>query len=99
MTWTLIFQIALLLASIGAGGGVFTAFLGRSKVHAETAAVLTGISSKQIEQLQADLDKMQNKQHTLERALYAHQRWDLMMLRKLESFGAEDIPAPPDLWI
>jgi hypothetical protein len=99
MTWTVIFQVAVLLASLGAGGGVFTAFLGRSKVHAETTAVLTGISAKQIEQLQSDLEKTQNKQHSLERALYAHQRWDIMVLKKLESVGVTDIPDPPDIWV
>lgn len=99
MTWAVVFQAAILIASLGAGGGVFTAFLSRSKVHAETTAVLTGISAKQIEQLQADLEKTQNKQHILERALYAHQRWDIMVLKKLETFGATDIPDPPDLWI
>jgi hypothetical protein len=99
MTWTVIFQVAVLLASLGAGGGVFTAFLGRSKVHAETTAVLTGISAKQIEQLQSDLEKMAEKQHLLERALYSHQRWDLLVLKKLESYGATDIPDPPDIWV
>ncbi len=98
MSWTVIFQIAVLIASLGAGGGVITAFVGRSKVHAEATAVLTGISSNQIKQLQAELEKMQSKQRILERALYAHQRWDINVLRRLETMGVTDIGDPPDLW-
>lgn len=99
MNWTVIFQVAVLLASVGAGGGIFSAILGRSKVHAEATAVLTGISTKQIEKLQADLEKTQLKQHKLERAFYAHQRWDVMVIRKLESLGETTIEDPPELWV
>lgn len=97
MDWTIIFQVAVLLASVGAGGGIFKAVFDRSKVHADATAVLTGISTNQITKLQVDLEKLQERQHKLDRAMYSHQRWDLMVLRKLESFGVTDVSDPPDL--
>lgn len=97
MNWSVVFQIAVLLASLGAGGGIFAGIFQRSKVHAEATAVLTGISTRQIEKLQSDLEKTQAKQHKLERAFFVHQRWDLMVLRKLESFGVDDVGDPPDM--
>ncbi|SRR6266536_135886 len=99
MEWTVIFQIAVLLASVGAGGGIFKAVFDRSKVHAESTAILTGISTKQMEKLQSDLEKLQARQHRLDRAMFAHQKWDLLVLRRLESYGAVDVPDPPDLWL
>lgn len=99
MNWNVIFQVAVLLASVGAGGGIFTAFLGRSKVHAEATAVLTGISSNQIKDLQKDLERMQTQQHRLQKALFAHQAWDLNMMRRLDALGITDMPTPPDIFL
>lgn len=99
MNWSIVFQVAVLLASLGAASGIGTAVFQRSKVHAESTAILTGISTRQIEKLQADLEKLQARQHKLDRAMFAHQNWDLAVLRKLESFGEVNIPDPPDLWL
>jgi NADP-dependent 3-hydroxy acid dehydrogenase YdfG len=99
MSWSIIFQVAVLLASLGAASGIGSAVFQRSKVHAESTAILTGISTRQIEKLQADLEKLQSQQHKLQRALLAHQRWDTMVLRKLESVGVMDITDPPDIFL
>ncbi len=98
MSWTIVLQIAVILTTLLAGGGGLSAYLGRSKVHAEATAVLTGISTRQIEGLQADLERVQTRQHTLERAMISHQRWDVMVIRKLEQLGDTTIGDPPDLW-
>lgn len=104
--WQAISQAVALILSMGAGGGLFKVIVSRSKVQAGAVAIIAETSARQIGQLQKDIDKLRedsettkSRLHQTERAMYAHQRWDVMVIRKLESLGETNIGDPPDLWV
>jgi len=40
-----------------------------------------------------------NRMRLLERAMWEHRKWDVMVIKLLQAKGVDDIDPPPDLWL
>ena len=99
MNWAIVFQVA---AMLGAGGAVASgarAVVDRKRIKVDNAEVLTGVSIKQVNEMQTGYDALKERMRQYETALWEHQKWDRLVVRQLDKLGAEDVPNPPELWI
>ena len=99
MNWTTVFQIAVLLGGSGAIGAGVQSFAARRKVKAEGEASLSDAAMRQLSELQVDFEALKKENREFKLALRAHQRWDNMVILRLQQLGVDDIPDPPELWI
>jgi hypothetical protein len=60
---------------------------------------LSEVSIKQVDAMQQDLAEAKNELRQFKAALYEHQRWDAMVIQRLNQAGETDIPSPPELWL
>ncbi|MFE7745368.1 hypothetical protein [Nocardia sp. NPDC057455] len=94
-----LFEMLVLLTGSSAATAVITGVMGRRKVKIDATSVLSEVSIKQVEAMQTDLTEAKNELRQFKAALYEHQRWDAMVIQRLNRLGDTDIPNPPELWV
>lgn len=94
-----LFQTLVMVAGSTVVAQAIIAFLQRRKVSAETTDVLSDTALAQLASMRTDLDKAMETQRKFRQALFEHEKWDRMVVRRLDSLGVSDVPPPPDLWI
>ncbi|WP_063023783.1 hypothetical protein [Nocardia niwae] len=94
-----LFEMLVLLTGSSAATAIINGVMGRRKVKIDATAALSEVSIKQVEAMQQDLAEAKNELRQFKSALYEHQRWDAMVIQRLNRLGDTDIPNPPELWV
>lgn len=92
-----------------AGSSVLTqavlAWVQRRKVKADAADVLTDSALSQLASMRAELGEaktevssMREEQRVFRRVLHEHEKWDRMVIAKLEGVGIT-VDTAPELWL
>ncbi|WP_040829806.1 hypothetical protein [Nocardia jiangxiensis] len=97
--WQIVFQVASVTGFSGALVYGVRAVMDRKKIRVDNTQVLTGISMKQVNEWQEDMETMKTRMRRYEQALWTHARWDRMVVDRLAKLGVDDVPDPPELWI
>lgn len=92
-------QLGMVVGGSGALGALVKGVFSRPGKKADATAVLSEASIRQVESMQEDLNAAKEQIHEFQKALWAHQKWDMYVVAELHKQGVVDIPPPPDLWL
>jgi hypothetical protein len=90
----------LIMTALGSGVAVqgMNWLANRGKNKADASATQVDSMLKQLERLQKEHDDLKDELKAFRKALYPHQRWDLLAWKRILEVDPE-FPPPPDLYI
>jgi hypothetical protein len=94
-----LFTFFVALTGSSTATAVVNGFMGRRRVKIDASAALSEVSMKQVNEMQKDLADSKAELRQFKAALYEHQRWDMMVIQRLNALGDTDIPNPPELFL
>lgn len=105
MNWQTVFSLIVAVASSTVLTQGVQAIIQRRKVKVDATEVLSDTALSQLAAMKADLrearddvDKMRDEQRAFRKVLYQHEKWDRMVIAKLDSLGVP-VPDAPELWL
>jgi hypothetical protein len=97
MNWQVVFSTLIALGGSTVLAQALKAFTDRRKVKVDAADVVSDSALAQLARMEKRLNYVEDENIAFRRALKEHERWDRMVIAKLDSLGVT-VPTAPDLW-
>lgn len=97
MNWQMVFTALIAIASSTLATQALQAVTNRRKVKVDAADVVSDSALAQLARMEKRLNDVEDENLDFRWALKEHEKWDRMVIAKLDSLGVK-VPTAPNLW-
>jgi hypothetical protein len=97
MNWQVVFSTLIALGGSTVLAQALKAFTDRRKVKVDAADVVSDSALAQMARMEKRLNDVEEENLDFRYALKEHEKWDRMVIAKLDSLGVQ-VPTAPNLW-
>ena len=97
MNWEVVFSTLIALGGSTVLAQALKAFADRRKIKVDAADVVSDSALAQLARMEKRLNDVEDENLDFRWALKEHEKWDRMVIAKLDSLGVK-VPTAPNLW-